>query len=76
MHYAFIKNLVESNIEKVVVMGSMHEIGFYEGSINENSPTNPQSLYGISKDALRNLVKLKWYLKIKFIKKFIDVKIL
>ena len=29
------------------------EIGFYEGSIDENTPANPQSLYGIAKNALR-----------------------
>lgn len=39
-------------------MGSMHEIGFYEGSINENTPTNPQSLYGISKNALRQAIQV------------------
>lgn len=39
-------------------MGSMHEIGFYEGSINENTPTNPQSLYGISKNALRQAIEV------------------
>lgn len=30
-------------------MGTMHEVGFYEGSIKENIPTYPQSLYGIAK---------------------------
>ena len=40
-------------------MGSMHEIGFFEGSINENTPCNPQSLYGISKNALRRVVELE-----------------
>ena len=30
-------------------MGTMHEVGFYEESIKENIPTNPQSLYGIAK---------------------------
>ena len=39
-------------------MGSMHEIGFFEGAINESTPCNPQSLYGISKNALRNAVEL------------------
>ncbi len=35
-------------------MGSMHEVGFYEGSIDENSPCHPMSLYGIAKNAVRN----------------------
>lgn len=40
-------------------MGSVHEVGFYEGSVNENTPTNSQSLYGISKDALRKVIELE-----------------
>ena len=56
-HYSFIKSLLEGGLKKVVVMGSMHEVGFYEGSINENTACNPTTLYGISKDALRKLVK-------------------
>ena len=58
-HYEFIKKMISSNIKHIAILGSMHEIGFYEGSINENTPTNPQSLYGISKDALRKLVELE-----------------
>lgn len=57
-HYAFITSLIESGVAKVSVMGSMHEVGFYEGSIDENTPTNPLSLYGISKDALRRSVEI------------------
>lgn len=58
-HYSFITKMITSGINKVAVMGSMHEIGFFEGSINESTPTNPQSLYGISKNALRRLVELE-----------------
>lgn len=57
-HYAFIQKMAESGVDHIAVMGSMHEIGFFEGSINENTPTNPQSLYGISKNALRQSVEL------------------
>ena len=34
-------------------MGTLHEIGFYEGKIDENTPCNPLSQYGIAKNALR-----------------------
>ena len=34
-------------------MGTMHEIGYWEGAIDENTPCNPLSMYGIAKDALR-----------------------
>lgn len=58
-HYDFILKMIDGGIQRIAVLGSMHEIGFYEGSINENTPTNPQSLYGISKDALRKMVELE-----------------
>lgn len=57
-HYIFINRLAESGINRISVMGSMHEIGFYEGSINENTPCNPTTPYGISKNALRELTKM------------------
>lgn len=57
-HYEFIKKMVDSGVKKVVVMGSMHEVGFFEGCIKEDTPTNPESLYGIAKDALRNITRL------------------
>lgn len=57
-HYDFLKKLIDSGIKKVAVMGSMHEIGFFEGSIKAGTPTNPQSLYGIAKNALRQAVEL------------------
>lgn len=57
-HYDFLKKMMKSGIKRVVVMGSMHEIGLFEGSIKENTPCHPMSLYGIAKDALRNMVQL------------------
>lgn len=68
-HYAFIKRMVEGGVKSVSVMGSMHEIGYYEGAIDEDTPQNPSSLYGISKNALRQALmvlsqekqfQLKW----------------
>ncbi len=53
-HYLFLKQLLDGGLKRLAVMGTMHEVGFYEGSIKENTPTNPQSLYGIAKNALRN----------------------
>lgn len=57
-HYAFIKKMVESGCKHIVVMGSMHEVGFYEGSINENTPCHPTTPYGIGKNALRDLAAM------------------
>lgn len=56
-HYEFIKNIVEAGIKKITVMGSMHEIGFFEGSIDESTPCDPSTPYGVSKNALRELTE-------------------
>lgn len=58
LHYTFLKNIIEGGCTHLGVLGSMHEVGFYEGSIKADTPTNPQSLYGIAKDALRRSVEL------------------
>lgn len=55
-HYLFIKNMIDSGVSSISVMGSMHEVGYYEGAIDETTPCNPLSLYGIAKNALRQAV--------------------
>ncbi|MGN0432257.1 MAG: NAD-dependent epimerase/dehydratase family protein [Lachnospiraceae bacterium] len=55
-HYSFLNTLVERGIKQLVVMGTMHEIGYWEGAINEFTPANPTSKYGIAKNALRQLI--------------------
>jgi dTDP-6-deoxy-L-talose 4-dehydrogenase (NAD+) len=52
-HYHFVEKMINSGVKQIVVMGSMHEIGYHEGAIDEDTPANPSSLYGISKNALR-----------------------
>ena len=57
-HYEFVKNMVQGGLKHIAVMGTMHEVGYYEGAIDENTPCNPISMYGIAKDALRRSVIL------------------
>ncbi len=52
-HCIFIRNMINGGLKHLAVMGTMHEIGYYEGEIDENTPCNPISMYGIAKDALR-----------------------
>lgn len=68
-HYEFIRNMIDHGCKNVNIMGSMHEVGYWEGEINENTPCNPMSPYGIAKNALRQAtmtycedkdVSLKW----------------
>lgn len=57
-HYKFMKSFSQSDIKMIACMGSMHEIGFFEGCIREDTPCNPVTPYGISKNALRELTGL------------------
>lgn len=57
-HFSFLEKMAEGGLKQVCILGSVHEIGFYEGCVDENTPSNPQSLYGISKAALREAARL------------------
>ena len=52
-HYQFIKNMTDQGLKQISIMGTMHEVGYHEGAIDENTQCNPRSMYGIAKDALR-----------------------
>lgn len=56
-HCQFIKKFSQTDIKKIAVMGSMHEVGFYEGSVEEQTPCNPMTPYGIAKNALRQFTQ-------------------
>jgi nucleoside-diphosphate-sugar epimerase len=59
--YRFLKNLIESGLETLVVAGTCLEYGMQSGSLSEDivvSPTNP---YGLAKDVLRRQLE---YLKV------------
>ena len=57
-HYRFLLNMINGGLKHLVVMGSMHEVGYWEGSINEDTPCNPLSQYAIAKNALRQSMTL------------------
>lgn len=57
-HYIFLEKMVKAGVKHIAVLGTMHEVGFYEGSIDEDTPCHPMSLYGIAKNALRDAVTL------------------
>lgn len=58
LHYKFMTNLIGNGLKQIAAMGTMHEIGYYEGAIDENTPCNPLSQYGIAKNALRKSIEL------------------
>ena len=57
-HFKFLTALIDGGLKQLVVMGTMHEVGYYEGAIDETTPCHPQSMYGIAKDALRRAMLL------------------
>ena len=57
-HIAFLNAMIDGGLKQLAVMGSMHEVGSWEGAIDENTPCNPLSQYAIAKDALRRSMML------------------
>lgn len=57
-HVTFIEKLCQVGGKSISVMGTMHEIGYWEGAIDENTPANPVTMYGIAKNALRAASKI------------------
>ena len=57
-HYLFAKNMTAGGLKQFAALGSMHEVGYHEGAIDENTSCNPRSLYGIAKNSLRQALLL------------------
>ena len=53
-HCSFIQKCVEAGVKRILIMGSMHEVGYYEGGVSSKTPCFPLSNYGIAKNALRD----------------------
>lgn len=58
LHIRFLRGMLDGGVKSLSVMGSMHEVGYWEGAITADTPTNPLSFYGISKNALRQTLEL------------------
>lgn len=57
-HFLFMKNMIDSGLKQLAVMGTMHEIGYHEGMITETTACHPISMYGIAKNCLRDAMFL------------------
>lgn len=52
-HYSFLSRVSAAGAKRLAVLGTMHEVGYWEGAIDAETPCSPSSLYGVAKDALR-----------------------
>lgn len=57
-HIVFLNNLAAGGLPMLTVMGTMHEVGYWEGPITADTPCAPQSQYGVAKNALRQSLLL------------------
>ena len=58
--YQFLKGMIESGLESLVVTGTCFEYGMQSGELDPDLETKPNNPYGYAKDALRKQLK---YLK-------------
>lgn len=54
-HIDFISNLAATGIKNISIAGTMHEIGYHVGEVNEHTACNPINPYGIAKNFLRQV---------------------
>ena len=57
-HFNFLTNLIDGGLKQLVGMGTMHEIGYWNGVVNEKTPCSPLSLYGVAKNSLRKAMEI------------------
>jgi dTDP-6-deoxy-L-talose 4-dehydrogenase (NAD+) len=53
MQSRFLRALIDSGLNKLVVTGTCYEYGMASGALSEEQETNPNTPYGIAKDRLR-----------------------
>ena len=52
-HVIFLSNMARAGCKRIASIGTMHEVGYWEGMVDENTPCKPMSCYAIAKNALR-----------------------
>ena len=57
-HVRFLYNMIDGGLPTLSVMGTMHEVGYWEGAINADTPCNPQTQYGLAKVTLRKTLEM------------------
>lgn len=54
-HHRFIETMLRGGLKHLATAGTVHEIGFHIGPVDETTPAAPRHPYGIAKNYLRQL---------------------
>ncbi|KAA9111240.1 NAD-dependent epimerase/dehydratase family protein [Microbacterium rhizomatis] len=65
-HFALLSAVADAGVPRISALGTMHEVGYWEGAITDDTPTNPRSLYGVAKDALRRAAHIALADRVEF----------
>lgn len=57
-HIVFCRHMMQGGLPILSCIGTMHEVGYWEGTIGEDTPCAPQTQYGIAKNAMRQSLLL------------------
>ncbi|WP_458041061.1 MULTISPECIES: NAD-dependent epimerase/dehydratase family protein [Bacteria] len=55
-HYSFLMDAADRGVKRIAPIGTMHEIGYWEGPVDAETPSNATTPYGIAKNSLRELL--------------------
>lgn len=56
--YRFIKSMVLAGTQQILVAGTCFEYGMQSGPLAEDTPTSPNTFYGLAKDTLRKYLQI------------------
>ena len=57
-HIKFCRQMMLGGLPILSCIGTMHEVGYWEGAIGEDTPCAPQTQYGIAKNAMKQSLLL------------------
>jgi dTDP-6-deoxy-L-talose 4-dehydrogenase (NAD+) len=57
-HVTFVRNMLRGGLRHIATAGTVHEVGFHIGPVDETTPTFPLHPYGVAKNHLRSVQSL------------------
>jgi dTDP-6-deoxy-L-talose 4-dehydrogenase (NAD+) len=72
-NYYFVKNMIQNGLCDITIVGTCFEYGKQNGRLKEDLPAQPNTMYGLAKDALRRFVEalqIKYRFSMKWMRVF------